>query len=114
MKTPIWISPGLYGAAIGAVAVAAVGFGWGGWVTGGRAQQMALSASEIAVVKVLTPLCLETARKDPDFTAKLVELKKAQSYTRDDFIIKAGWNTPPGNLEGNRDVARACASQLLP
>jgi hypothetical protein len=114
MQTPIWISPGLYGAAIGAAALAVVGFGWGGWVTGGRAQQMAVAASEVAVVKVLTPLCLETARKDPDFAAKLVELKKAQSYSRDDFVMKAGWGTAPGNLEANRDVARACASQLLP
>ncbi len=41
MRTPEWLKPGLYGAACGAVALAVIGFSWGGWVTGGMARTMA-------------------------------------------------------------------------
>ena len=30
------VQPALWGAACGAIALAIVGFNWGGWVTGGR------------------------------------------------------------------------------
>ena len=36
MQSPEWLKPALYGAACGAIALATVGFSWGGWVTGGR------------------------------------------------------------------------------
>ncbi len=35
------ITPGLWGAVGGAIVLAIVGFAWGGWVTGGTAQEMA-------------------------------------------------------------------------
>ena len=35
MKSPKWLKPTLYEAAGGAIALAVVGFSWGGWVTGG-------------------------------------------------------------------------------
>jgi hypothetical protein len=41
MHPPEWLKPGLYGAACGAVALAVIGFSWGGWVTGGTARTMA-------------------------------------------------------------------------
>ncbi|HEX5866187.1 MAG TPA: hypothetical protein VFY72_00660, partial [Beijerinckiaceae bacterium] len=41
VQTPEWLRPGLYGAAGGAVALAVIGFSWGGWVTDGKARQMA-------------------------------------------------------------------------
>jgi hypothetical protein len=36
MQSPEWLKPALYGAACGAIALATVGFSWGGWVTGGE------------------------------------------------------------------------------
>ena len=48
MTTPEWLKPGLVGAGVGAVALAAVGFGWGGWVTGGAAESMLLGRPTIA------------------------------------------------------------------
>jgi len=113
MTIPTWISPGLYGAVCGAVALAVVGFGWGGWVTGGQANLMAAAASKAAVVTVLTPLCLDIASRDPNFASKLIELKKADGYSRGDLVAKAGWGTLPGSSEVNPDVARACASKLV-
>ena len=50
---------GLWGAGIGAAALAAVGFTWGGWVTSGGAETMTLKRSQAAVVAVLTPVCIE-------------------------------------------------------
>ena len=113
MNIPAWVSPGLYGAAVGAAALAIIGFGWGGWVTGGKAADMAAKASQTAVVSALSPLCVDAARRDPDFAAKLVELKTTSGYSRDEIVMKAGWGTPPGATEGNRDLARDCAAKLV-
>ena len=66
----------LWGAAGGALALAIVGFSWGGWVTGGTAQKMARQEANAAVVKVLTPFCVANFQKAPDAVAKLASLKK--------------------------------------
>lgn len=41
VQTPDWLKPALYGALAGATALAIAGFSWGGWVTGGTAEQIA-------------------------------------------------------------------------
>jgi hypothetical protein len=41
MKLPIETKPALWGAAGGAIALAIVGFSWGGWVTGKKAETSA-------------------------------------------------------------------------
>jgi hypothetical protein len=112
-KSLTWLKPALYGAACGAAAMALVGFQWGGWVTEGRARTMASAEAQTAVVAALTPLCLDLAKRDPDYAAKLIELKKASSYSRSDFVVKAGWGTKLGTDETNRSVAYTCANKLL-
>lgn len=47
MAAPEWLKPGLFGAGIGAVALAIVGFSWGGWVTGGTAEAMAADQTRV-------------------------------------------------------------------
>ena len=76
-KSLTWLQPALYGAACGAMAVAIVGFQWGGWVTGGTAKTMAGNQAQAEVVAVLTPLCLDVAKNDPEFASKMIEIKKA-------------------------------------
>ena len=44
---------------IGAVASMAIGFSWGGWVTGATANKLAADQAGAAVVTVLTPICVE-------------------------------------------------------
>ena len=39
-------------------------------------------------------------------------MAKAQAYNRADILMKAGWATMPGAAEGNRDLAKACATAL--
>ncbi len=49
---------GVYGAVIGAVFVGVVGFTWGGWVTGGTANDRAMAMSQGDVVASMVPVAL--------------------------------------------------------
>src|SRR3546814_4185947 len=60
MANTAWITPGLWGVAGGAVATMVIGFAWGGWVTGGTADEMAASEAEMAVVQAFVPLCVRS------------------------------------------------------
>jgi dienelactone hydrolase len=112
MKTPEWLKPGLQGAAVGAVALAIVGFSWGGWVTGGTAEKMASEQARLEVVAALVPICMEQSSQDPQVVATLAQLKDTSYYQRSDMLMKAGWATMPGSSDPNRDVARACMEKL--
>jgi hypothetical protein len=112
MNIPEWLKPGLYGAAIGAIALAIAGFGWGGWVTGGAANQMASKMARLEVVAALVPICLEQSKQDPQVIKTLTLLKDASSYQRSDMLMKAGWATMPGSSDPNRNVASACMDKL--
>jgi hypothetical protein len=103
----------LWGAVAGAIALAIVGFSWGGWVTGGSAETLATSRAATAVVVALTPICVEKFRQAADASANLTEMKKA-TYVSDKskFVEKGGWATMPGSTEPNSAVARACAESL--
>ena len=59
MQVPSETKPALWGAAGGAVALAIVGFTWGGWMTNGTANKLADERADSAVVAVLTPICGE-------------------------------------------------------
>jgi hypothetical protein len=107
------IQPALWGAAAGAIALAVVGFNWGGWVTGGTAERLAKSHAETAVVAVLTPICVDKFRQAANAPANLAEMKKISStWEHGRFIEKGGWATAPGSTEANSAVARACAETL--
>ncbi len=112
MTTPKWLKPGLWGAVTGAVALAIIGFSWGGWVTGSTADQLASDKAKLEVVAALVPICIEQSKQDPQVADKLTELKAASSYRRRDMLIKAGWATMPGSNDPNRRVASACMDKL--
>ena len=112
MKTPEWLKPGIYGALIGAVLAGAIGFTWGGWVTGGTAHDRAMMMSRDTVVTAMVPVCLDMARMDPARADKLARIEAASSYQRRDALIAVGWATMPGTDTPNRDVAMACLKEL--
>jgi dienelactone hydrolase len=98
MNTPEWLKPGIYGAAVGAVALAIVGFSWGGWVTGGTAEKLASDQAKLEVVAALVPICLEQSSQDPQVDAGF---KRSQSQRRESvhgeaggpvLIVRAEWN----------------------
>ena len=104
--------PALMGAIGGAVALAIVGFSWGGWVTSSTAEAMADKRAKTATVAALAPICVAQFQQESSFEIKLAELNEASSYQRAAFIQEGGWATMPGSEEGNRDVARACAEMI--
>ncbi len=112
MNTPEWLRPGIYGALIGAAFVSVVGFTWGGWVTGGTANKMAMMMSRNDVVTSMVPVCLERARLDPSRAGKLATITAAPVYQRRDALMAAGWATVPGADTPNRDIAQACLVAL--
>jgi len=101
-----------FGAVAGAVAIGIIGFTWGGWVTGGTANQMAKKEAESAVVKVLAPICVEKFQQEPDAAAQLVALKATSSYQQATFISNGGWATMAGSDRPHSGTARACADIL--
>lgn len=112
MNTPEWLKPGLYGAAIGAVAISVLGFSWGGWMTNGSANRMATDMSHDHVIAALVPVCLDMARSDLERGNKLATIREASTYKRRDAVMTAGWATVPGATTPDRDLAQACLSEL--
>ena len=108
MQFPVWIKPALLGAGAGAIALAIVGFSWGGWVTGGSAADMARKQSLAATAPALTPYCLERSAADPNS----VQLLAASSYNRKAIVEKAGWATPLGAEKPSTELAQACQLAL--
>lgn len=107
------IKPILMGAVGGAVALAIVGFSWGGWVTGGTAEEMAGDSAKSAVVTALAPICVaQFQQQETGLDAAMNELTETRSYQRAAFIEKGGWSTMPGSEEGSKDVAKACADMI--
>ena len=107
------IKLGLWGAVGGAIVLLIIGFGFGGWVKGSTAQRMAEEMAEDAVLDRLAPICVVKFNQDPEKDQKLKELKKESSWQRDDYVIKQGWATMPGEKEPDRKVANECARRLV-
>ncbi len=105
------VKPALWGAVGGVVALALVGFAWGGWKTAASARDMVEAGSQRAVVVALAPFCVEKFNAQVDAAARLVELKALPGYDQGSFVEKAGWATF-GSDEPNSAVARACANAL--
>ena len=112
MNTPEWLKPGLYGGLIGAVFVSIAGFSWGGWVTGGTANEMAMTMSHSKVVASMVPVCLNMARVDPARVESMEKIRTASPYQRPNAVMTAGWATMPGTEAPDRDIAVACLAAL--
>ena len=107
------VKPALWGAAGGAVALAILGFTWGGWVTGSSATALADKQATLEVAKVLAPICFSQFNQQPDAAAKLAELKGIKSlYEQASFIEKNGAATMPGSEKMAKGVSQACAELL--
>ena len=117
MKFSMKLSPKveavLWGAVGGAAALAIVGFTFGGWVTGGKAKEMAQQQSDKAVTAALSPICVDKFRHAKDADANLGKLNAiSYSWEKGTYVSAGGWATMPGNSEPNSAVAQACAEVL--
>jgi hypothetical protein len=108
-----WFKPAAWGFVTGSIATMILGFSWAGWMTSSGAERMASDRSSAAVVAALVPVCLEKAKSDPLMAKRLAELKAiTSSWEQRDVVIRDGWATIGGG-DANRDVAEACAAQLV-
>ena len=107
------VEPVLWGAAGGAAALALVGFMFGGWVTGGKAAEMARQQSEKAVVAALAPICVDKFRHAKNAGENLGKLNAiGYSWDKGTYVSQGGWATLPGSEEPTSGVAQACAEML--
>jgi hypothetical protein len=112
MQLPEWTKPALMGAGAGAVALAIIGFNWGGWVTGASASEMSTKDSKAAVTMALVPYCIQNSQDDPKSVEVMAELKKAGTYKRRSIVEDAGWATRLGAENPDRALAEACQIEL--
>jgi hypothetical protein len=108
------VKPALWGAVGGAIALAIIGFTWGGWVTSSTATAMAKEQTNVEVAKVLAPICFLQFQQQPDAATKLAELKGLTgSYQQASFIEKSGAAMMPGSDKPLKGVSEACAKLLI-
>jgi hypothetical protein len=102
----------LQGVAVGVVATAAVGFGWGGWMLGGSAKTLADNTASSAVVATVAPICVDQFQHSADAAANLTALKKTDSWQQAAYVEKGGWAVMPGSKTADSGVPQACATLL--
>jgi hypothetical protein len=114
MRTDV-IKPALYGAFGGAIALAIVGFGWGGWVMGSTADARAKTSSQTAVVAALAPICASQFRQTPDAAAQQAVLVTKGSWEQKKLVEAGGWAKMPGSTDTDvpSGLAQACADLIV-
>ena len=112
MRIPIWLKPGVWGVAVGAVAMAIIGFSQFGWMTSGKAELLAQERASTAVVAALVPFCIAKAQQDPDKDIYAKLQAETSSYSRSDMVMKAGWATVGDERSRDNALARACSEKL--
>jgi len=94
----------LQGISFGAVATIAIGFIWGGWVTGDTARRMSATAENSGRMSVLVPMCVA------QFTAAegaIAKFKAASSYSQENIIGEYVKTVAATNMDYS--IAKACA-----
>ena len=94
------------------VATMIVGFAWGGWVTGGSAQDMAEEAAEQAQAQIAAAVCVDRFMAAADAGLQLASLKEnTSSWRQENFIEDGGWAAiADQEYDG---AAELCAEQLV-
>ena len=110
MEAPSQLKPALWGAVGGALALAIIGFTWGGWV-GSKADVLARQQVQAALIEVLTPICVDKFNRAENAQARLVEFKKmTSSWDRERFVRENDW--AKFGKESNSRVVDACAIEF--
>lgn len=94
-------------------ATMAIGFGAGGWVTGGTATEMARNAADGARTELVANACVQKFTTSDSFATDLSVLKEASSWKQGDVVASGGWATLAGMEEPHDAAARLCANKLV-
>jgi hypothetical protein len=103
-ETTAMFKHGAWGAVLGAVVAIIVGFAWGGWQTGGMAEE--------GQVATRAAICVAQFMKQPDAQEQLKKLQEVSTWDRAYFIEQGGWDKMPGEAEARHPVSQACAEGL--
>jgi hypothetical protein len=89
-----------------------VGFAWGGWVTGGTAEDMVADAAEQARAETAAAVCVEEFMRQADAGVQLASLKEiSSSWRRENFVEEGGWAMIAD--QEYDDAADLCAERLM-
>ena len=102
----LWIAIG------SVVAMLVIGFGPGGWVTGGTAKKMADEAATASRNELAATVCAREFMRAADARTRLAKLQALEWWERDDHVAAGGWATMPGEKKSDGAVAEMCASRL--
>ena len=112
----------LFWACAGSVVVATiVGFSWGGWVTGGSAQEMAEDSAAQARQQLAAVVCVDRFMAAPDAGVQLTALQEIERpYEQSKFVADGGWAimvpaSSPTDYKTRTDDSKAaglCAAEL--
>ena len=103
------------------IAALVVGFSWGGWVTGGTAQEMAEDSASQARQELAAVVCVDRFMAAPDVGVQLTALKHIESpYGQSKFVADGGWAiivpaSSPTDYTTRTDDSKAaglCAAEL--
>jgi hypothetical protein len=112
----------LFWTCAGSVIVATVvGFSWGGWVTGGSAQEMAEESAAQARQELAAVVCVDRFMAAPDAGVQLTALREMESpRAQGKFVEDGGWAiivpasspTDYTTRADHREAAGLCAEAL--
>jgi hypothetical protein len=103
------------------IAATIVGFSWGGWTTGGSAQEMAENSAAQARQELAAVVCVDRFMAAPDVGVQLTALKEIEnSYAQSKFVEEGGWalivpasdTTDYKARADDRKAAGLCAEEL--
>jgi hypothetical protein len=103
------------------IAATIVGFSWGGWVTGGSAQEMAEDSAAQTRQELAAVVCVDRFMAAPDVGVQLTALKEIESsYAQSKFVEDGGWaiivpasdTTDYKARADDRKAAGLCAEEL--
>jgi alpha/beta superfamily hydrolase len=103
------------------IAATIVGFSWGGWVTGGSAQEMAEDSAAQARQELAAVVCVDRFMAAPDAGVQLTALQEIESsYAQSKFVEEGGWalivpasdTTDYTARADDRKAAGLCAAEL--
>jgi len=103
------------------IAATIVGFSWGGWTTGGSAQEMAEDSAAQARQELAAVVCVDRFMAAPDVGVQLTALKELErSYQQGKFVADGGWAiivpasspTDYTTRTDDRKAAGLCAEEL--
>ena len=103
------------------IAATIVGFSWGGWTTGGSAQEMAEDSAAQARQELAAVVCVDRFMAAPDAGLQLTALQEITSpRAQGKFVEDGGWAiivpaTSPSDFKARADDRKAaglCAEEL--